>query len=332
MNRFVLVLLALTSVTCALAGKKSGWGRPSYSGGASSGHSSSSSGGGSSGSGWSEEVHLPSAQLFPYGLDNGDGQLPAGDDSYISVPLLLSPIRFLGQSYNEIYINNNGILSFGANVSNLYQSTCTPGSTPLIAVLWSDVDTRFVEGSVYFRETDDRAQLLLIAEEVRQQFKTKSVHYVDFEPASAFIVTWSDVSYWGACTVPLSDSPRNIYQAVLATDGRYSYVYLIYKQIMWTGGMNDEWEGCDTGTATLAQAGFDQGDGHTWYQLPFSCTEKLPKLVGKTNVDILGKFMYRVDRSVKEACEKGAAGSSGPHGQDYDEAAFENVLRGGSSC
>ena len=68
-------------------------------------------------------------------------ELPANDDG--STPQLNIPFDFelYGTTYNSLYINNNGNVSFD-NPYSWYTSAGFPIGTPMIAPFWGDVDTR----------------------------------------------------------------------------------------------------------------------------------------------------------------------------------------------
>ena len=53
-----------------------------------------------------------------------------------------------------IQVNSNGLISFGADISNEYTPRLLPVSTPsapFIAPYWADVDTTMNNGRIYYR-------------------------------------------------------------------------------------------------------------------------------------------------------------------------------------
>ena len=86
------------------------------------------------------------------------------------------------------------MVSFESGVTQFF-ATSFPlnGTQGLIAVYWTDVDTR-PEGSgiVWYRETTDATLLRRFREEIRLAFPTQRI----FSPISLFIATWDHVGYY----------------------------------------------------------------------------------------------------------------------------------------
>lgn len=68
--------------------------------------------------------------------------LPANDDGSSAQVGLPFPIDFFGSTYNTLYVNNNGNVTFNAPLSAFTPSPILGVQTPLIAPFWADVDTR----------------------------------------------------------------------------------------------------------------------------------------------------------------------------------------------
>ena len=67
--------------------------------------------------------------------------LPANDDgSSSAVPLAFSP-NFFGTTYNQIYVNNNGNVTFDSPLSQFTADSLLSVSRVIIATFWADVDT-----------------------------------------------------------------------------------------------------------------------------------------------------------------------------------------------
>jgi len=88
--------------------------------------------------------------------DVRDGQLLAvGDDGFVQVNLPFS-FPFYGQSYNQVFVAANGLLSFGNGYSH-YQPHCLPnpgGPNNAIYAFWTDLDPT-ASGGVYAKKLDD---------------------------------------------------------------------------------------------------------------------------------------------------------------------------------
>jgi hypothetical protein len=72
--------------------------------------------------------------------------LAGNDDGSTAVVNLPFPIDFFGNTYNALYVNNNGNVTFNGPLSTYTPSGLTTYGSPIIAPFWADVDTA-VEGS-----------------------------------------------------------------------------------------------------------------------------------------------------------------------------------------
>ena len=83
-------------------------------------------------------------------------RLPANDDesSDTSVSIGFS-INFFGVSYNTLFVNNNGNVTFADPLPDFTPEGLTGSSLPIIAPFWADVDTRGTASSLvtYGRDT-----------------------------------------------------------------------------------------------------------------------------------------------------------------------------------
>ena len=81
----------------------------------------------------------------------------------------------------------------------------------------------------------------------------------------------------------------NTFQAVLATDGRSTYVMFIYKDIRWTTG--DASGGRRGVGGRIARAGLNAGDGRTSLTITGSGTNAMLNLERMTDVRIPGMYI-----------------------------------------
>jgi VCBS repeat-containing protein len=168
----------------------------------------------------------------------GEFVLAAGDDNSSS-PIDVTSVfganglNFFGHNYTQLYINNNGNITFGTALSTYTPSTINGGSTvPIIAAFWADVDTRGT-GHVYY----------------------------DLDPVDGiFTVTWDHVGYYSNGTDKVDSFQL---QLISRGDGNFDIVYR-YGDIQWTTG------GASGGTGGLggtpAYIGYSAGDGVHYYQ------------------------------------------------------------------
>ncbi len=199
----------------------------------------------------------------------GTNVLPTNDDgSSAAIPLApynLSGLCFFGRTHTQMFVNNNGNITFAGAVSG-YTPTAFPASTnPMMAPWWADVDTRGTaatnENRVYWDIRD-----------------------------GALTVTWYRVGYYNA-RVDL----RNTFQLLIRrVSGTSDYdVEYRYAQLQWTTG--DASGGTGGLGGTPAQAGFDAGDSMNFSILPGSRTAAVLNLLTSSNVTPAepGVFRYR---------------------------------------
>ena len=86
------------------------------------------------------------------------------------------------------------MVSFESGVSAFFATPFPLNSTQgMVAVYWTDVDTRLIgSGIVWYRETADATLLRQFHEEIRSAFPTQRI----FNPISLFIATWDHVGYY----------------------------------------------------------------------------------------------------------------------------------------
>ncbi|XP_073244634.1 uncharacterized protein [Porites lutea] len=137
---------------------------------------------------------LSMSEFYPYGVGNGDTELPANDDgSSGEIPIsILFP--YFDRNHDSLFVNTNGVVSFLVAVSQF-----TPDPFPLgdqrrlISPFWGDVDTR-KGGTVSYRESTDTLLLQRATADIRRAF----VIHQKFTATWIFIVTWDRVAFYGA--------------------------------------------------------------------------------------------------------------------------------------
>jgi len=145
------------------------------------------------------------------------------DDGFMALGLGFD-VTFFGNTYNSLFINNNGNVSFGAGISAYIPSGPTGAVAPIISPFFGDVDTRNTESGV--------------------------VHYN--LTADQLIVTWDNVGWYNS-----HGTPTNSFQLVLRSDGYTvpvgeGLIGFFYETMGWAG----------TDTNTVAAAGFGDGAGN----------------------------------------------------------------------
>jgi hypothetical protein len=146
------------------------------------------------------------------------------DDGFMALALGFD-VTFFGTTYNSLFINNNGNVSFGAGISSYIPTGPTGADQPVISPFFGDVDTRNgASGVVHYNLTSDQ-----------------------------LVVTWDNVGFYNS----LVSDPNNSFQLVLRADdyavpvgeGTIGFFY----QLMG-------WE--LTNTSTTAAVGFGDGAGN----------------------------------------------------------------------
>ncbi|NXJ58772.1 TECTA protein, partial [Spizaetus tyrannus] len=225
--------------------------------------------------------------LYPFGLEVGDEATPPEDDGMSPEIFLWENFSFYGQRHRSLYVNNNGVVSFGIAVPEFTpQPFPLPGHRPFVAPYWADVDTG-LGGNVYYRQSRKPELLARLARDLANAVKPSEPPP---KPTWAFVATWYRVSFFGAASTKV-----NTFQAVLATDGATSFIILNYGDIQWTTGISNGGD-AHTGLGGIpAQAGFNSGDGVHYYNIPGSRSPAVLHIGRKSNVGILGRWIFRVD-------------------------------------
>ena len=191
----------------------------------------------------------------------GENYLERNDDSYTTAIDITSVfpdgLNFFGQTWTQIYVNNNGNITFG---SGLYSYTPTAiGANfynPIIAPFWADVDTRNYNSSAIVGN---------VTATEGGNSQGSNLTWYDLDPTTGTItITWDDVGYYNK-----HDDKLNAFQLQLVStgNGNFDIVYR-YEDINWTTG--DASQGTDGLGGTVARAGFSAGDGSNYYEFYFS--------------------------------------------------------------
>ncbi|CAN5434245.1 hypothetical protein BH09BAC5_BH09BAC5_01240 [soil metagenome] len=157
-----------------------------------------------------------------------------GSTAAINLPFVFC---FYGQIQNQVYINNNGNVSFGSSYGSFSSATFPSSLYTMIAPFWADVDTRSASsGVVYYKMTP-----------------------------TAMIVHWQNVGYYNQHVDKVND-----FQLIL-TDGTDpllpsgSNVGFCYGDMQWTTG--DASSGVNGFGGTAATVGANMGDGINYIQI-----------------------------------------------------------------
>ncbi|XP_041037197.1 alpha-tectorin-like, partial [Carcharodon carcharias] len=223
--------------------------------------------------------------FYPFGREAGDVANPKLDDGGSPEIDISTNFPFFETSHNSLYVNNNGVVSFGSRVSQY-----TPNTFPLldgrafIAPFWGDVDNR-ISGTIYYRDTRDASLLRRATADIN-----KYAPGLSFEAQWVFVATWDRVAFYGSQT-----SKVNSFQAVLITDGFQSFIILNYGDIQWTTGLASGGNARTGLGGTAAQAGFNSGGSKHYFSIPGSQTPGMVDIESTSNVQEPGRWVFRTD-------------------------------------
>ncbi|RAI04174.1 hypothetical protein DLJ53_06925 [Acuticoccus sediminis] len=238
----------------------------------------------------------------------GERQLPANDDQSsdaINITRVFEDgLNFFGTTYNSLYINNNGNVTFEAPLATYTPFGITNSDIPIIAAFFADVDT-----------LGDETGLGPTRGGTSQG--TDTVWY-DLDPASGKLtVTWDDVGFYAA-----NLSERNAFQLELIDkgDGDFDIVFR-YEDIQWTRGEVSDAD---------ARIGYSAGDQRNHSELDVSGDRgallELPDSPGLGS-PVAGEVVYHVRNGVViDPGEPVDPGEPGEPGEDDEPAGGRGII------
>ncbi|XP_041453734.1 sushi domain-containing protein 2-like isoform X2 [Lytechinus variegatus] len=246
--------------------------------------------------------------LYPFGPSEGDTKLPSNDDGDSGKIKLDLKFPYFDEDHASLIVNTNGIISFIKNVSQY-----TPDVFPLdddrriIAPYWADVDTsgpRGENGKVWYRQTtNDTSFLQNLTDQIGSIFRVE-FRFRPFVAKFAFVATWENVTFYSISGGAALKT--NTFQAVLVSDGDYSFTIFNYEKLEWTTGSSsfgDKGTGLagNSSVAVAAQVGFNAGDGSNYYSVPGSRTDAILEISQTSNILVPGRWVFRIDGKSVEA-------------------------------
>uniref|UniRef100_A0A8C1BXP8 NIDO domain-containing protein n=1 Tax=Cyprinus carpio carpio TaxID=630221 RepID=A0A8C1BXP8_CYPCA len=149
----------------------------------------------------------------------GDRVNPPAEDGSSDVIFLQQPFKYFGRTYNQIFVNNNGYLTFTEPLSAYNPILDT--ARDIIAPLWTRLDNRR-GGTISYREDTSNAVLAYVTAAVKQYFPN-----IPFAATSAFVATWDSVPYHNGGGVVT-------FQVVLAYNVHRSFILIYYGDVAET--------------------------------------------------------------------------------------------------
>ncbi|WP_258005754.1 nidogen-like domain-containing protein [Cylindrospermopsis raciborskii] len=228
------------------------------------------------------EYNNPTVLLNGLGGQAGFGEsfLNREDDNSTRIDLVSvfgsTGLNFFGNKYTELYLNNNGGVSFKNEIST-YTPATIRGTTnnPFISAFWADVDTR---GSVVPATPGGNST-------------GSNLLWYDLDPNTrTFTATWDDVGYFDRKTNLLNAFQLSLTQ--VGNSGDFDITFR-YEAVNWTTG--DASGGQNGLGGTVARAGYTSGNGVNYFELPQSGNlNDMLGLSSSSNVRIPGTFIYNV--------------------------------------
>ncbi|XP_056114041.1 uncharacterized protein LOC130090616 isoform X1 [Rhinichthys klamathensis goyatoka] len=208
--------------------------------------------------------------FYPFG-SSGDTINPAVDDGSSSVIPLLGPFLFFGHTYQQIYVNNNGHLTFNQPSDQIVPySFPANGSQDIIAGLWTDLDNR-VRGVVSYHQYTNGSVLTRATQDINNHFPN-----LTFSASWVFVATWDKVPYY-----PITNTETS-FQVVLISGTHFSYILMNYGDIAVTG--------------LPVEAGYVTVNSTDYFVIPGSnIGNSISNLKNSSNVNVPGRWAFRVD-------------------------------------
>ncbi|RXN35881.1 nidogen and EGF-like domain-containing [Labeo rohita] len=195
---------------------------------------------------------------------------PAGDGSS-DVIFLQQPFKYFGRTFNQIFVNNNGYLTFTEPLSAYNPSL--DSARDIIAPLWTRLDNR-QGGTISYREDTSSAVLAQVTAAVKQYFPN-----IPFAATTAFVVTWDSVPYHNGGGVVS-------FQVVLAYNVHRSFILIYY--------------GGNAATGQPWQAGYNTVDSVSSFTIPAA---SVPELSSSSNINVTACWAFHVDGSPIRFCK-----------------------------
>ncbi|CAK9188726.1 unnamed protein product [Sphagnum troendelagicum] len=222
--------------------------------------------------------------FVPFGTNHGDAMMARPIDA-VTGPIHIS-IRFpfFDKWYDEIKLYSHGLILFG-NITYVLPHS-PPGPFPLrnfvcAAPYWADTNiAQDASSNIFYRQVTDEDTLIEISSMVRNGFPLLSAHRM----------LWAFVATWYRVPGHMTDPGRNTYQAIITTNGLYSFTLFTYNQLQWSAGL---WGG-------FPQIGFNAGDQVNYFTLEKSFTANVITVVQDSNIGVPGQFIFHTTGNISD--------------------------------
>lgn len=228
-----------------------------------------------------------------------DTVLPANDDNSSTQVMLPFGINFYGETFTELYVNNNGNVTFDAPLSTYTPFGLAGTGRQIIAPYFGDVDTRPSGSDV-----------------VRYGYGETV-----YQGQRAFCVLWDNVGYYNNHADKLNSFQLLIVERRDSGPGSFDIVFN-YDQVQWESGDASGGQGGLGGST--ARAGFSNGSGEpgTSFEMPGSgepgaLLDSAAGGLANTSTDssVTGRHVFRVRGGAAPATDYVALGDSYQSGE-----------------
>nr|XP_055041673.1 sushi, nidogen and EGF-like domain-containing protein 1 [Misgurnus anguillicaudatus] len=210
---------------------------------------------------------LGTGLFYPFGT--GDTVNDRSDDGSSAAISLLQPFIFFGHTYNKIYVNNNGHLTFDAALdSYIPYSFPGYGLKDIIAPFWTDFDNS-LNGVISYQQYTSGSVLTQATQDMNQYFPDLS-----FSASWVFVATWDRVPYYS------HPGNETSFQVVLISNGNFSFVLINYGTI--------------APSQQIVQAGYDTINSSYYFSIT-KTLQDFTSLKYSSNVNVSGRWAFRTD-------------------------------------
>ncbi|CAF1165712.1 unnamed protein product [Rotaria sordida] len=219
--------------------------------------------------------------FIPFGIEYND-KIFEQELNNITDPILIS-IRysFFNQYYDQIRISCHGLIILRNN--SCLSSLKAPNQFSLqdlvyVTTYW--IDTNITDDSIskiFYREIllkNKPNTLSQISETLRNGFFKLAAQRMFW----AFVITWYQVRNSKNCT------DQNTYQAMLTTNGFYSFILFTYHQLQWL----------ENSSCIHLQIRFNTDDNIKYYKLKKSFSPAVISFVNDSNIGIPDQFVFHI--------------------------------------
>ncbi|MEX2308948.1 MAG: nidogen-like domain-containing protein [Pirellulales bacterium] len=221
-----------------------------------------------------ESNTLTNSAAFRTNTGFTENRLERDDDNSTGLVSIGFDINFFGALYSNLYVNNNGNVTFTLPLSEYTPSNLLAALTVIIAPFWADVDTRGTGLVTYGQDTVDGH--------------------------AAFGVNWIDVGYFDS-----ELDKTNTFQLVLIDrsdrkPGDFDFEFN-FAQVQWETGSHPSSGGVDGLGGNSARAGFSNGANRS-FELPGSDVDgafldvnsQTGLIHHSLNSSVLGRYRFEI--------------------------------------